>query len=44
MELIHKDKAKIGRGLKHLLDKIPLYSSGDGNWYYDKSDIDNIQH
>ena len=42
IELVHTNKAKVGRGNKHLLEKIPMYSCGNGEWYYEKKDIDSL--
>jgi len=42
VELIHHKKARVKRGNKHLLEKIPMYSNSDGEWFYEKKDVEKL--
>jgi hypothetical protein len=33
----------VGRGNKHLLDKLPMYANQEGEWFYEKSDVENLK-
>lgn len=42
VELIHHKKAKVKKGNKHLLDKLPMYANSDGEWFYEKKDVEKL--
>jgi len=43
VELIYEKKVKgLKRGNKPLLDKLSMYANSQGQWFYEKSDIDKL--
>lgn len=43
VELIYEKKVKgLKRGNKPLLDTLSMYANSQGQWFYEKSDIDKL--